>query len=86
MQTVTFMDPAGHLAQYVVYDADSRGEYRWYTDHGDSGSAASSAQAQISARTVLKASMAARGRTDQTTRYRSAEKPSHRFTGKTTLP
>ena len=68
MQTVNFMDPAGNVAQYAVYDANSRGEYHWSTDHGDSGSEMSSAQAQISARTVLKASMAARRRRDQTTR------------------
>jgi hypothetical protein len=74
MQTVNFMDPAGNVAQYAVYDANSRGEYHWSTDHGDSGSEMSSAQAQVSARTVLKASMAARRRTDQTTRYRSVAK------------
>jgi len=74
MQTVNFMGPAGNVAQYAVYDANSRGEYHWSTDHGDSGSEMSSAQAQISARTALKASMAARRRTDQTTTYRSVEK------------
>ena len=74
MQTVTFMDPAGNVAQYAVYDANSRGEYHWSTDHGDSGFEMSSAQAQVAARTALKASMAARAKTDQTTRYRSEEK------------
>jgi hypothetical protein len=78
MQTVNFMDPAGNVAQYAVYDANSRGEYHWSTDHGDSGSEMSSAQAQISARTVLKSSMAARRRTDQTTRYQSVAKHPHR--------
>ena len=42
------------MAQYAVYDANSRGEYHWSTDHGDSGSEMSSAQALISARTVLR--------------------------------
>lgn len=74
MQTVTFMDPAGNVAQYTVYDANGRGEHRWSTDHGDSGSESSNAQAQIAARTVLKASMAVRRRTDLTDRYRSVEK------------
>jgi hypothetical protein len=74
MQTVTFIDPAGNVAQYEVYDANSRGEYHWSTDHGDSGSEMSGAQARTSARMALKASMAARGRTDQTSRYRSVEK------------
>ena len=74
MQTVTFMDPAGNVAQYTVYDADGRGQYHWSTDHGENGSDSSNAQAQISARNVLKASMASRRRTDQTTRYRSVEK------------
>jgi len=50
------MDPAGNVAQYAVYDANSRGECHWSTDHGDSGF--ESAQAQIGARMALKASMA----------------------------
>jgi hypothetical protein len=54
MQTVTFMDPAGNVAQYAVYDGNSRGEYHWSTDHGDSGSEMSSARAQITARMALK--------------------------------
>jgi hypothetical protein len=74
MQTVNFMNPAGNVAQYSVYDANSRGEYHWSTDHGDSGFEMSSAQAQIGARMALKTSMAARGRMDQTTRYRSVAK------------
>ena len=73
MQTVTFMDPAGNVAQYAVYDANSRGEYHWSTDQGDRGFEMSSAQAQVGARTALKASMAARAKTDQTS-YRSEEK------------
>ena len=70
MQTVTFMDSAGNVAQYAVYDANSRGEYHWSTDHGDTGCDMSSAQAQITARMALKASMAVRAKTDQATRYR----------------
>lgn len=85
MQTVTFMDPAGNVAQYAVYDANSRGEYHWSTDHGDSGFEMSSAQAQVGARRALKASMAARAKTDQTTRYRSEEKRLQRPAGKPML-
>jgi hypothetical protein len=85
MQTVTFMDSAGNVAQYAVYDANSRGEYHWSTDHGDSGSDISSAQAQITARMVLRASMAVRAKTDQATRYRSEEKRLRRPAGRPML-
>ncbi len=81
MHTVTFMDPAGTVAQYTVYDANSHGEYCWSTDRGDSGSDRSNAQAQVSARTTLKASMASRRITDQTTRYISLPKRSQRPSG-----
>jgi hypothetical protein len=74
MQTVTFMGATGNVAQYTVYDANSRGEYHWSTDEGDSGSETSELQAQTSARMTLKASMASRLRTDQMTRYRTVEK------------
>lgn len=74
MQTVTYMDPAGNVSRYAIYDANSRGEYHWSTDYGDSGFEMSSSQAQISARTKLKARMATQARTDQTSRYRSVEK------------
>jgi hypothetical protein len=74
MQTVTYMDPAGNVSKYAIYDANSRGEYHWSTDYGDSGFDMSSSQAQISARTKLKARMATQARTDQTSRYPSVEK------------
>ena len=64
-QSFTFIDPAGNQAQYTVYDADRHNEYHWSTDHGDSGSDASYAQAQSRARTALKDSMAAKRRSDQ---------------------
>jgi hypothetical protein len=64
-QSYTFIDPAGNQAQYTVYDADRHDEYLWSTDHGDSGSDPSYAQAQSRARTALKASMAARRRFEQ---------------------
>jgi hypothetical protein len=64
-QSFTFIDPAGNQAQYTVYDVDRHNEYHWSTDHGDSGSDASYAQAQSRARTALKDSMAAKRRSDQ---------------------
>jgi hypothetical protein len=45
-QSFTFIDPAGNRAQYTVYDVDRHDEYRWSTDHGDSGFDASYTQAQ----------------------------------------
>lgn len=56
-QSFTFIDPAGNQAQYTVYDADRFHEFYWSTDHGDSGSSGSYAEAQNRARTALKASM-----------------------------
>lgn len=64
-QSFTFIDPGGNQAQYTVYDADGRNEYYWSTDHGEHGLAPSYAQAQDRARTVLKASMAIRRKSDQ---------------------
>jgi hypothetical protein len=61
-QSFTFIDPGGNSAQYTVYEANRDAEYRWSTDHGDSGRDGSYAQAQYRARTALKASMAARRR------------------------
>jgi hypothetical protein len=63
-QSYTFIDPGGNQAQYTVYDADHRNQYHWSTDHGDSGVDLSYGQAQNRARTALKASMAARRRSD----------------------
>ena len=64
-QSFTFIDPGGNQAQYTVYEADSRNEYYWSTDHGEHGLAPSYAQAQDRARTVLKASMAIRRKSGQ---------------------
>jgi hypothetical protein len=59
------IDVAGNQAKYTVFDKDYRNEFRWSTDHGDQGFAASFAEAQSQARTVLKDSMAAHRRSDQ---------------------
>ena len=64
-QAYTLIDPAGNQAQYTVYGADRHKEYYWSTDHGDSGSDGSFAQAQDHARTALKSSMAARRHPEQ---------------------
>jgi hypothetical protein len=64
-QSFTYIDPAGNQAQHTVYDVDQHNEYHRSTDHGDSGSDASYAQAQSRARTALKDSMAAKRRSDQ---------------------
>lgn len=64
-QSFTFIDPAGNQAQYTVYDADRFHDYYWSTDHGDSGSSGSYAEAQNRARTALKASMRERRRPDR---------------------
>jgi len=48
-----------------VHDRDQRNEFYWSTDHGDHGTAPSYAQAQERARTVLKASMAVRRRSNE---------------------
>ena len=64
-QSFTFIDVAGNRAQYTVYEKDHRNEFYWSTDHGDHGLAPSYGQAQDRARTVLKASMAARRKSDQ---------------------
>ncbi|HYW44966.1 MAG TPA: hypothetical protein VE959_19045 [Bryobacteraceae bacterium] len=67
-QSFTFIDPAGNQAQYTLYEKDQRNEFYWSTDHGDHGLAPSYAQAQDRARTVLKASMAVRRRSDRVQR------------------
>jgi len=64
-QSFTFIDPAGNQAEYTVYDADRFHEYRWSTDHGDSGTGGSYAEAQDRARTALKATMSERRRSDR---------------------
>jgi hypothetical protein len=64
-QSFTFIDAGGNRAQYTVHERDRYDEFYWSTDHGDHGLAPSYAQAQDRARTVLKASMAARRRSDQ---------------------
>ena len=67
-QSFTFIDVAGNQAQYKVSEKDYHGEFRWSTDHGDHGVASSFEEAQFRARTVLKNSMAANRRSDETTR------------------
>jgi len=67
-QAFTFIDAGGNQAQYTVYERDRHDEFYWSTDHGDHGFAPSYLQAQERARTVLKASMAARRRFDQASR------------------
>jgi hypothetical protein len=67
-QSFTFIDPGGNQAQYTVSEKDYRNEFRWSTDHGDHGVAASFEEAQYRARTVLKGSMAANRRSDEATR------------------
>jgi hypothetical protein len=69
-QSFTFIDVAGHQAQYTVHEQDRHNEFYWSTDHGDHGTAPSYAQAQDRARTVLKASMAARRRSEHERAYR----------------
>jgi len=69
VQSFTYIDPAGNQAQYTVHDVDRSNEYYWSTDHGDHGLAGSYAEAQNQARTVLKASMAARRRSEQQQRH-----------------
>jgi hypothetical protein len=64
-QSFTFIDTAGNQAQYTVYEKDRHEEFYWSTDYGDQGSAPSYAQAQDWARTALKASMAAKRRSDR---------------------
>jgi hypothetical protein len=58
-QEFTFIDVAGNRAQYTVSEKDHHNDFRWSTDHGDHGVAASFAEAQYQARTVLNASMSA---------------------------
>ncbi|HTX36084.1 MAG TPA: hypothetical protein VME43_13730 [Bryobacteraceae bacterium] len=69
-QSFTFIDPGGNQAQYTVYEKDRHDEFYWSTEHGDCGLAPSYAQAQERARTVLKASMAARRRAGQNYGFR----------------
>lgn len=67
-QSFTFIDVAGNQAQYTVSDKDRHDDFHWSTDHGDRGVAPSFEQAQYQARTVLKDSMAANRRSDETNR------------------
>jgi hypothetical protein len=85
MQTVTFMDAAGNVAQYTVFDANGQGRYQWATDQGGNGTEISAAQAQTTARNSLKASMALRFKTEQMTRYRSEPKRSQHAVSKVVL-
>lgn len=67
-QSFTYIDVAGNQAQYTVSEKDPYNNYHWSTDHGDHGVAASSAEAQYRARTLLKVSMAANRRSDEAAR------------------
>ena len=67
-QSFTFIDVGGNQAQYTVSGNDHHDDFHWSTDHGDRGVAASFAEAQLRARTVLKVSMAANRRSDEATR------------------
>jgi hypothetical protein len=67
-QSFTFIDVAGNQAQYTIFDKDSRDQFHWSTDHGDSGFATSFENAQYQARTLLKNSMAANRRSDEAAR------------------
>jgi len=67
-QSFTFIDVAGNRAQYTVFDQDTRNQFHWSTDHGDSGFAMSFEHAQYQARTLLKNSMAAHRRSDEAAR------------------
>lgn len=64
-QSFTYIDAAGNQAQYTVYERDRHDEFHWSTDYGDRGMARSYDQAQQMARTILKASMAARRRSER---------------------
>ena len=67
-QSFTFIDVAGNQAQYTVSHKDHHDDFQWSTDHGDYGVAPSFEEAQYQARTVLKGSMAANRRSDETTK------------------
>lgn len=74
-QSFTFIDVAGNQAAYTIFDRDHRNEFQWSTDHGDHGVAPSYEAAQLQARAVLKASMAANRRSDQAARTRKYSSP-----------
>ena len=74
-QSFTFIDVAGNSAQYHVSDRDYESDFRWSTDHGDRGVAPSFAEAQDRARTVLKDSMAASRRSEESARRDSYALP-----------
>ena len=67
-QSFTYVDVGGNQAQYTVSDQDQRQEFHWSTDHGDRGTAASFAQAQILARTAIKQSMTSHRRSEEVLR------------------
>ena len=73
-QAFTYIDVAGNQARYTIEDKDRYNEYRWSTDHGDSGAAPTYEEAQYAARNFLKDSMSANRRSDEsshTQRYAS---------------
>jgi hypothetical protein len=67
-QSFTFIDVAGNQAQYTVCEKDLHNEFRWFTEHGAKGVAASFGEAQYRARSVLKDSMATNRRSEEATR------------------
>lgn len=67
-QSFTYIDVGGNEAKYTVSDKDYQNAFRWSTEHGDHGVAASFQEAQDRARTVLKDSMAANRRSEEVTR------------------
>lgn len=67
-QSFTFVDVAGNQAQYTISEKDQQGNFHWSTDHGDRGTDPSFEQAQFRARTLLKDSMMANRRSEETTR------------------
>lgn len=74
-QSFTFIDVAGNRAEYAVFDRDHRDEFRWSTDHGDHGVAATFAEAQSRARTALKDSMTVNRRSDEAIRTGKYSQP-----------
>jgi hypothetical protein len=67
----TYIDIGGNQARYSVSDQDTRGDFYWSTDHGARGVASTFQQAQASARTAIKDSMAQHRRSEEVLRAES---------------
>jgi len=65
-QSFTLIDVAGNQAQYTIHDRDRNSEFYWSTSQGDHGVAVSFEKAQYNARAVLKESMTASRRREET--------------------